>query len=261
MIGSPGMDMERRVSKLPVQRVADYDAMSDAAAEIVASAVAANPELVLALPTGSTPLGMFKALVKNVEAGSLDLSRAHFFCLDEYVGVTPDDPNSLTGWLFRSFMDPARVPREHIHTVPATALDPDAAVQAYEAELAALGGLQLAVLGLGPNGHIAYNEPGSTADSRTRTLQLTQQSIDQASAYWTPGTPTPSTAMTMGVATLLEAQRIVLIVSGSAKADMLRRALDDEPSADVPASWLQLAPDKTLVIADEAAAAKLSLNG
>jgi glucosamine-6-phosphate deaminase len=233
--------------------------MSEAAADIVASAVAADPELVLALPTGSTPLGMFQALIRRVEAGTLDLSHAQFFCLDEYVGVTPEDPNSLTGWLFRSFMDPAGVPRAHIHTVPATAPEPESAVAAYEAELATLGGLKLAVLGLGPNGHIAYNEPGSGADTRTRMLQLTQQSIDQAGAYWAPGTPTPTTAMTMGVATLLEAERIVLIVSGAAKADMLRRALEDDPSADVPASWLQLAPEKTLVIADEAAASALSL--
>lgn len=245
------------MSKLPVQRVADYNAMSAVAAEIVAAAVTADPEIVLALPTGSTPLGMFQELIRKVEAGELDLSRAQFFCLDEYVGVTPEDPNSLTGWLFRSFMDPARVPRVNIHTVPATAADPEAATRAYEVELAALGGLKLAVLGLGPNGHIAYNEPGSAADSRTRVLQLTQQSIDQATAYWAPGTPTPTTAMTMGVGTLLEAERIVLIVSGSSKADMLRKALEEAPSADVPASWLQLVPEKTLVIADEAAA-KLS---
>jgi glucosamine-6-phosphate deaminase len=243
---------------VPVQRVADYEEMSAVAADLVAAAVAENPEIVLALPTGSTPLGLFNALIQKVHAGTLDLSRTRFFCLDEYLGVTPDDPNSLTGWLFRSFMDPARVPREHIHTIPSTAADPASAANGYEAELANLGGLKLAVLGLGPNGHIAYNEPGSPADSRTRVLQLTQQSIDQATAYWAPGTPTPTTAMTMGVQTLLEAERIVLIVSGGAKAEMLRRTLEDAPSADVPASWLQLVPEKTLVIADEAATTRLT---
>lgn len=246
------------MSAVPVQRVADYEEMSAVAGDLVAAAVAENPEIVLALPTGSTPLGLFNALIHKVHAGTLDLSRAQFFCLDEYLGVTPDDPNSLTGWLFRSFMDPARVPREHIHTIPSTAADPASGAADYEAELANLGGLKLAVLGLGPNGHIAYNEPGSPADSRTRVLHLTQQSIDQATAYWAPGTPTPTTAMTMGVQTLLEAERIVLIVSGGAKAEMLRRTLEDEPSADVPASWLQLAPEKTLVIADEAATARLT---
>lgn len=243
------------MTDLAVQVVADYEAMSAEAARIVADAARANPSLVLALPTGGTPLGMFQALVRMVESGDLDLSRAQFFCLDEYVGVTPDDPNSLTGWLFRSFMDPARVPREHIHIVPSN--EGDAGAAAYEAELQAAGGLELAVLGLGPNGHIAFNEPGSPADSRTRVLDLTQQSIDQSAAYWAPGTPVSTRAMTMGIGTLLEARRIVLIVSGEKKAEMLRRALDDAPSAEVPASWLQLAPEKTVVIADEAAAARL----
>ncbi len=246
------------MARVPVQIVADYDAMSAEAAQIVAEAVRANPALVLALPTGGTPLGMFKALISMVEKGEIDFARTQFFCLDEYAGVTPDDPNSLTGWLFRSFMDPARVPRENIHMVPSSASEPDAAARAYESELVALGGLELAVLGLGPNGHIAFNEPGSTADSRTRLLDLTQQSIDQSAAYWDPGSPVSTIAMTMGVATLLEARRIVLIVSGAGKAEILRRALDDAPSADVPASWLQLVPEKTLVIADEAAAALLN---
>lgn len=243
------------MAQVPVQVVADYEAMSAEAARIVADAVRANPSLVLALPTGGTPLGMFKALAAMVEADDLDLSSVIFFCLDEYVGVTPDDLNSLTGWLFRSFMDLARVPRSNIHTVPSN--DGAAGAAAYEAALNAAGGLDLAVLGLGPNGHIAFNEPGSPADSRTRELDLTQQSIDQSAAYWAPGSPVSTQAMTMGVATLLEARRIVLIVSGESKAEMLRRALDDAPSADVPASWLQLAPEKTVVIADEAAASKL----
>lgn len=245
------------MAEVPIQIVRDYQAMSAAAAEIVAEAVRANPELVLALPTGSTPLGMFRALVEQVASGDLDLSRVTFFCLDEYVGVDPDDPNSLTGWLLREFMDPAGVRPDQIHMVPASADDPHAAVEGYEADLRAFGGLDLAVLGLGPNGHIAFNEPGSQRESRTRILELTPESIEQSSHYWSPGTPTPTTAMTMGVATLLESDRIVLIVSGDGKAGMLRRALKEAPSADVPASWLQTVAEKTLVIADEAAAANL----
>jgi glucosamine-6-phosphate deaminase len=249
--------LEISVAQVPVQIVSDYEAMSAEAAQIVADAVRANPALVLALPTGGTPLGTFKALIAMVESGEVDFAQTQFFCLDEYAGVTPDDPNSLTGWLFRSFMDPARVPRENIHMVPSSAPDPELAALAYEAELAALGGLELAVLGLGPNGHIAFNEPGSAADSRTRLLNLTQESIDQSAAYWAPGSPVSTMAMTMGVATLLEARRIVLIVSGAKKAEMIRHSLNDAPCANVPASWLQLVPEKTLVIADEAAAAQL----
>ncbi len=245
------------VSDIPVQVVKDYEAMSAAAAEVVAESVRANPELVLALPTGSTPLGMFQALVRKVKAGELDLSRATFFCLDEYVGVEPDDPNSLTGWLLREFMEPAGIRPDQLHMVPSNADDVHAAAQGYEADLLALGGLDLAVLGLGPNGHIAFNEPGSQRESRTRVLALTPESVEQSSAYWAPGTPVSTTAMTMGISTLLDAGRIVLIVSGDAKAEMLRRSLKDAPSADVPASWLQTVPEKTLVIADEAAASEL----
>src|SRR6476660_4620980 len=121
---------EKSVTDLTVHVVADYEAMSAEAARIVADAVRSNPSLVLALPTGGTPLGMFEAMVTMVESGVLDLSAATFFCLDEYVGVTPDDPNSLTGWLFRSFMDPARIPRANIHIVPSN--DGDAGAAAYE---------------------------------------------------------------------------------------------------------------------------------
>ena len=245
------------MGSVPVQVVADYEEMSRQAAALVADAVAAKPDLVLALPTGSTPLGMFRSLLGLQSSGSLDLSRVTFFCLDEYLGAAPEDENSLTGWLLREFMGPAGIKCEDLHLVPSTASDPELAAARYDAELAAHGGLDLAVLGLGPNGHIAFNEPGSERHSRTRVLDLTPESIAQSSGYWADGIETRTRAMTMGVGTLLEAKRIVLIVSGAAKAEMLRRSLHDTPTAEVPASWLQDVPEKTLVIADAAAAASL----
>ncbi len=238
--------------------VADAAAMGGMAAEIVAAAVAAKPGLVLAVPTGSTPLGMFEHLVAMVRAGDLDLSGVRLFCLDEYVGVEPDDPNSLTGWLRRSFVAPAGIPWDRVHAVASSAADPDDAAAAYDAEIAAAGGLDLAVLGLGPNGHIAYNEPGSTADSRTRVLALTPESIAQAAAYWTAGVETPSRAITVGVGTLLESEQLVLIVSGAAKTEMLRRALEEPMDPAVPASWLRLAGNRLHVVADAAAAGALT---
>lgn len=241
-----------------VEVLPDAATVGRRAADIVAEAVAAKPDLVLAMPTGSTPLPLFEELISRVERGELDLSRVRLFCLDDYVGVTPDDPNSLTGWLRRAFIEPAGIPWAHVRPVPADASDPDRACGEYEADLAAAGGLDLAVLGLGPNGHIAYNEPGSAADSRTRTLDLTPESIAQATAYWQPGVSTPDRGMTMGVGTLLEAKRIVLIVTGGSKAEILRRSLKGPMTADVPGSWLQLAAGKTSVIVDEAAGADLT---
>lgn len=242
---------------VPVRVVADYEAMSRAAARLVADAIAAKPDLVLALPTGSTPLGMFRHLLEMRETGTLDFSRVTFFCLDEYLGAAPDDDNSLTGWLLKEFMGPAGIRADQLHLVPSADPDPHTAAARYEAELAAHGGLDLAVLGLGPNGHIAFNEPGSERDSRTRVLDLTEESITQSAGYWDDGRQARTKAMTMGVGTLLEAKQIALIVSGDAKAEMLRKSLLDQPTADVPASWLQDVADKTIVIADEAAASLL----
>lgn len=240
-----------------VMVVRDYAAMSERAADAVERIVATKPEAVFAVPTGSTPLGLFEELLARVRSGRIDLSRAHLFCLDEYVGVTRDDPNSLTGFLDRSFLHGAGMDPSRVHVLPADAEDLDAAAVRYEAELRDLGGLDLVILGLGPNGHIAYNEPGSTADSRTRVLTLTPGSIEQAEAYWEESVATPHTAMTMGVATLLEAREIVLIVSGAAKAEMFRRTMLGPLTPDVPASFLRNAANRLTVIADEAAAAGL----
>jgi glucosamine-6-phosphate deaminase len=236
--------------------VPDYAAMSRAAADIVAKAVKTKPGTAISVPTGSTPVGMFQELVAQVERGELDFDDTQLFCLDEYVGVTADDPNSLTGWLYANFLAPARIPAANIHTLPATADELGAAAACYEAEIAAAGGLELAVLGLGGNGHIAYNEPGSPGDSRTRVLDLTEESIEQARGYF-EGRSVPTKAITVGVGTLLEARSIVLIVSGASKADVLYESLHGPQTPDVPASFLQRAAERLTVIADEPAAARL----
>jgi glucosamine-6-phosphate deaminase len=247
---------ETRVGEPKVTVVADYAAMSRRAAEIVAETVTNEPGAAISVPTGSTPLGMFDELIGFVRNGEIDLSQTHIFCLDEYLGVTAEDPNSLTGWLWKAFLGPAGIPPRHVHALDTTDPDPESAAARYEQELIALGGLELAVLGLGPNGHIAYNEPGSAADTRTRVVDLTPQSIEQASAYWENTVPIPSRAMTIGVGTMLDARRIALIVSGKEKAGMLRKTLEEPMSPDVPASWLRLASDRLEVVADEAAMAR-----
>ena len=244
------------MAAVQVQVVPDYDAMSEAAADIVAETIAAKPTCALCVPTGNTPLGMFQRLIDRVERGEISFAGNQLFCLDEYVGIDEEDPESLTRWLNRSFLEPARISVGNIHTLPTTAANLEAAAAAYEREIADAGGLELAVLGLGGNGHIAYNEPGSTGDSRTRVLTLTDESIEQAEGYF-EGRTVPTEAMTVGVGTLLEARRIVVIVSGGGKADGLHAALRGEMTPNVPASHLQLVPDKVLVIADADAAARL----
>jgi glucosamine-6-phosphate deaminase len=250
------MDTDSNAWKLTV--VPDAAAVSMAGADAIASVLSHKPDAVLSVPTGSTPLRMFDILSSRVARGEIDFSAVRIFCLDEYVGVAEDDPNSLTGWLWSAFLRRAGVRPEQVHALPALADDLDAASAAYERDLASHGGLDLAILGLGPNGHVAYNEPGSAADSRTRVVTLTPESLAQATAYWEGAVLTPGRALTMGVGTLLEAKRIVLIVTGVAKSDVLRRALEEPPSAEIPASWLRFAGSRLEVVADEAAASHLS---
>ena len=235
----------------------DALAASKSAADVVSKLLLSKRDAAITFPTGSTPLGMFDVLAARAARSEADFSNVSIFCLDEYVGVTTEHPNSLTRWLSEALLSRIGIRPDQLHTLPVTADDlVDAATQ-YDGTISARGGLDLAILGLGPNGHIGYNEPGSSADSRTRVITLTPESRSQASAYWEGTLSIPDRAMTMGVGTLLQAKQIVLLVTGEAKADMLRQTLADPMSPDVPASWLRIVGPRLTVIADEAAAREL----
>lgn len=238
--------------------VESYLELSSQAADAVQEVLDRRPDAAITVPTGQTPLGMYEELVRRAEGGAIDLSQVHIFCLDDYLGQTRNDEASLTRWLFNEFLIPARIPEEHIHLIPAAAEDPDAAATEYERELERLGGLELAVVGLGPNGHVAFNEPGSPPDSRTRVVDLTEESRQQSAAYWEGAASIPEQAMTMGLGTILAARRIVLIVSGAGKAELVRRSLEESPTLEVPGSWLQQAGERLHVILDRDAAGSLS---
>ena len=237
----------------------DARAASKSAADVVTNTVLSKPEAAIAFPTGATPLGMFDVLAARAARGEADFSRATIFCLDEYIGVTIEDPNSLTRWLRKALLNRIGINPDQLHSLPVTAENLVDSAAEYDRAVSARGGLDLAVLGLGPNGHVGYNEPGSSADSRTRIVALTPESRNQASAYWEGSLAIPNQAMTMGVGTLLEAKQIVLLVTGQAKADILRRTLQEPMNAEVPASWLRIAGSRLTIIADEAAASGLSV--
>ncbi len=236
-----------------------YEEMSRRAADAVQETLERAPEAAITVPTGETPLGMYQELTRRADAGTIDLHEAQIFCLDEYLGTSQHDDTSLTRWLFETFLIPARIPERNIHLIPAMAHDPEAAAAAYEEEIAAHGGLELAVVGLGQNGHVAFNEPGSEPDSRTRAVDLTDASRSQSAAYWEGAANIPERAITMGLGTILEARTIYLIVSGSWKAEFLRRSLEEPPVRDVPGSWLQTAGERLHVIVDHDAASGLSM--
>lgn len=248
---------DEAMSAPKVTIVEDYDAMSMRAADIVTEVVHANPSCAITVPTGSTPVGMYAELVRRIRGGGLDFTNVKIFCLDDYLGRTPEDDASLTKLLKQELLDPAGIPDDNVYYIPTMADDPHAATEAYEQAIADEGGLDLAVVGLGPNGHVAFNEPGSGPDTRTRVIDLTEESQEHNAAYY-ENADIPDKAITMGLGTLIAARKIAMIVSGESKADIVHETLHGEMSSDVPASWLRLAGDRLEVVLDREAASALT---
>lgn len=223
----------------------DYQQFSNAAAGIVAAELTNHPALRLCLPTGNTPIGMYGELIRRHQSEGLDFSQAVFFNLDEYLGLPRWHPQSFRTYLWRRFFDHVNVTATNIHA-------PD---ERYEETIRDAGGIDLAILGIGSNGHVAFNEPGSPLDSRTRIVELAPSTIEGMRANFPPE-ELPRSAITVGLATILDARRILVLVSGERKSDILRRTLTEPVSPTLPASVLQQHPNVT-VIADAAAAPKL----
>jgi glucosamine-6-phosphate deaminase len=224
-------------------------------ADLVARVVRAKPSAVLALPTGSTPRPLYAELVRRHQDEALSFARATTFNLDEYVGVAPDHPGSFRHYMEEAFFEHVDLPPERAHVPDGFARDVPAACAAYEAAIRASGGLDLVLLGLGEDGHIAFNEPTSSFASRTRlkTLSAASRAANQASFG---AEPVPGHVITMGIATILEARRCVLIAHGARKAAAVAAMVEGPLAALVPASALQLHPS-AVVVCDEAAAAGL----
>lgn len=225
-----------------------------AAAGRLAGCLRAGPAAVLGLATGATMEGVYRALVAQVEAGGVSLARATSFNLDEYLGLPPDDPASYRATMERLLFARTDLPRDRAHLPDGLAADPEAEARRYEAAIAAAGGLDLQLLGLGRNGHVGFNEPGSPADSRTRVVRLSEATRAANRAQFPPGRAVPERAITLGIATILEARALLLLVTGEAKHAALARSLSGPPSPDCPASLLLGHPALT-VLADRAAAA------
>ncbi len=226
-------------------------------AEMIAEAIRDNPEIVLGLATGGTPIGVYRQLVRMHREQSLDFSGVTTFNLDEYVGLGPEHPQS-----YRTFMQEHLF--DHVNLVPAKTHVPDglaqdiaAYAQAYEDQIRAAGGIDLQLLGIGDNGHIAFNEPGSPGNSRTRRVDLTEETIQANSRFFSSVDEVPRHAITMGIGTILEAKRIILMATGERKADAVDRAIQGPIDAMSPASQLQRNREVTFVL-DTAAAARLS---
>lgn len=225
---------------------------SQLGADIVTQLLAEKPDASFLVATGNTPMGIYQELARRHQAGSLDTSRARVFQLDEYLGVTDDDPRSLYGWTRRSFVDPLGISSDRVTRLAANDGDPHLASQAYDAAVAAAGGIDLAIMGLGPNGHLGFNEPPSEANAPTRIIDLTEESVVSNAVYWGGRNQVPRQAMTAGMNVILGARHVLLVVSGTHKQEILARTIDGPVTPEVPSSWLQNAANVT-ILADRAA--------
>ncbi len=227
----------------------NYQALSQIGAEMIAGVIRAQPDAAVVLPTGDTPMGMYRELAERKRRGELDASNLRVFQLDEYLGITPDDPRSLYGWLARSLFEPLGIPDANVVRLPGDAEDQVAACRAYDQVVEAAGGFDLVVLGLGPNGHLGFNEPPADSHAPTRLVDLSEASIESSARYWGDKNLVPCQAVTAGMVQLLGARRILLVVSGAHKREILHQTIAGPVTPNVPSSYLQRVSNIT-VIAD-----------
>ena len=234
--------------------VGSAEEAGELAAGAIAALVAEKPDAVLGLATGSTPLTTWSALARR----HLDLSRVRGFALDEYVGLAPGHPESYRAVITREVVEPLGLTPELVR-VPG-GLSPDGPVESvgaeYEAAIAAAGGVDLQVLGIGRTGHIGFNEPGSSFASRTRVKTLTEQTRRDNARFFDSIDDVPMHCVTQGLGTILEARHLVLLAFGEAKASAVAGAVEGPVTASLPGSAVQLHPHVTVLV-DEAAASRL----
>ncbi len=229
-----------------------YDELSRRAAELFAGLVLELPEAAVVAATGNTPMGMYKELARLAERGELDCSRLRVFQLDAYLGVPPSDSRSLEGWTLRSFVLPLGARRDRFVPLRGDAPDPERECREYESAVRKAGGFDVAILGLGPNGHLGFNEPPSDPGARTRLVEIAEESLESNARYWGGRDRVPRWALTAGMDLLLSARRILLLVSGETKREVLRRTVEGPACPDVPSSYLATLPQAT-ILADRAA--------
>ena len=235
-----------------IETAKDYDDLSARAARLLCDFVRSTPRGAIALPTGRTPVGAYRQTVERLRTGSLDCSGLFLVDIDELVGLPPDHPASCAQTLRRQLLDRRPISTASWRLLDGAADDLTAEVECHERAIRNRGGLDLAVLGIGANGHIALNEPGTSFDSRAHVSTLTSSTIARLPLPGVSDEMMPTLGLTLGIGTILQARRILLLASGEGKADILNAALNGDMTERIPATALQMHP-QLHVIADEAA--------
>lgn len=237
---------------MEIIKVRNYEEMSERAGEIVIDTIKQLNQPVLGLATGSTPEGLYQYLIEKHKNREVSFKHVTTFNLDEYVGLEKDDINSYNYYMNEKLFKHLDIPREQTHLPDGNALDLNEEASEYEARIKNAGNIDLQILGLGLNGHIGFNEPGTPFTSRTHIVQLDESTRQANARFFISIDEVPTQAITAGIETIMESKQIIMLVSGENKAEALARLVNGEVNEDFPASILQK-HDNVKIIADEAA--------
>ncbi len=231
----------------------DYDQVSDLAAEIFIEELKKNPSIVLGLATGSTPLGLYERLVKSYQAGEISFAKAKSFNLDEYVGLPAEHQGSYSYYMQNNFFKHIDLPPEHAHVPWGLERNCMTECEQYDEMIEDAGGIDLLLLGVGENGHIAFNEPAPELIAKTHIVDLTEETIEVNSRFFSDISEMPTQAITMGMGSILGARKIVLLITGEKKREVLRRLQAEEAvTSEFPVSFLREHPDVTVIYDEKA---------
>ncbi len=237
-------------------KVKDYSEMSKKAAHLFVGQILQNPNSVLGLATGSTPVGFYKELVRFYNEGMIDFENVTSFNLDEYLNIDPDHEQSYARFMKENLFRYINI-KEGNHYIPSgMASDHEAECLRYEELIANAGGIDLQILGIGRNGHIGFNEPDIKFEAVTHVVQLDEQTISDNARFFNHIDDVPKTAISMGIKTIMQSRGIILLASGREKADAVAGMVNGKITPELPASVLQLHPNVTVIV-DEAAASKI----
>lgn len=233
-------------------KVKDYTEMSEKACEILVDRMQNNKNPLIGLATGSTPEGLYQLLIDKNKQGKIDFSNTKTFNLDEYVGLADEDPSSYHYFMNDKLFNHIEIPNENIFLPSGAAPDIEQECEVYEAAIKQAGPIDIQLLGIGGNGHIGFNEPGTAFDSRTHIVDLDKSTIESNARFFDSIDDVPTKAITMGIGTILDSKEILMIISGKNKQSAVKQLLSGIVTEDVPASALHNHPNVTVII-DEAA--------
>lgn len=235
----------------------NYEEMSKLAAEFMAEEIKKKPEIILGLATGGTPVGMYKELIRMCDNKEVDFSKATTVNLDEYIGLSGEHNQSYRYFMNSNLFNHINIDKAKTFVPNGQAPDIEAECKSYDARIRELGGIDLQLLGLGSNGHVAFNEPDTFLTVGSHETKLTQSTIEANARFFDSMDEVPKTAITMGLGGIMQAKKILVIANGEGKADVVEKLMNGKITTEVPASMLQMHRDVTIIV-DEAAASKLN---